>query len=178
MKNYFNIFSQIKFFCDPLQMEDFFKQFKVEFDFNKVKEFYKKDIPNFDLMLKIHEVEYPQNNSELCTFLFKMLELFFKSMNYSSVLYKTDAQALVKKYPKLHQYIQERFDNHEYKLAQDGFFTDPGCFNTLKYENVMDDGIDTVALKLLTNECLQTFMGKDYHEFLRECCIKGDLIKQ
>ena len=61
------------------------------FDFNKVKEFYKRDIPNFDLMLKIHEVEYPQNNSELCTFLFKMLELFFKSMNYSSVLYKTDA---------------------------------------------------------------------------------------
>ena len=70
------------------------------------------------------------------------------------ILYKTDAQALVKRYPKLHQYIQERFDNHEYKLAQDGFFTAPGCFNSLKYENVMDDGIDTVALKLLTNECL------------------------
>ena len=52
------------------------------------------------------------------------------------------------------QYIQELFDNHEYKLAQDGFFTNPGCFNSLKSENVMDDGIDTVALKLLTNECL------------------------
>lgn len=76
MKDYFNIFSQIKFFCDPLQMKDFFKQFKVEFDFNKVKEFYKKDIPNFDLMLKIHEVEYPQNNSELCTFLLKCLSCF------------------------------------------------------------------------------------------------------
>lgn len=148
-------------------LTDFYKKFQFVFDFEKVKNYLIEKLPNLPLFFKIMKMEFPKNSEDLALFIQKMHKLSFEEFSISS----RDVDPLIKKYPELIIYIDNRFKNKLYITTKEGYFIEPASSCIFNVNRLSEKRKKLFCMSWLADECIFGFLHLDYRKFLNECLI-------